>query len=354
MAVALSGGVDSAVAAWLCIKAGCRVIGVTLALGADEWAGCAGISDGRSTLQAERVADRLRIPHVVFDAREQFRSRVLATFLSGMVAGATPNPCVVCNELRFSLLIDKLPDLGAHFLATGHYARVALDDRSRWGLRRGADRAKDQSYMLYRLSAAHLGRTLFPLGGLTKAEVRSLASSAGLPVAERCDSMDLCWLGGKALSAFLDCRLPSEGRRPGPIVDGDGRVLGSHRGLAYYTIGQRRGLGLALGEPLYVVEKDVAANALRLGRRNDLLARAVKVTDVHWIAGEPPGPVFRAEVQVRYRALPVAALLETLADGLLVVFDQPQVAATPGQALVLYRGEACLGGGTIAAVERLP
>jgi tRNA-specific 2-thiouridylase len=354
VAVAMSGGVDSSVAAALLREAGHDVVGVMLRLwaepgaaGANKCCTLGAINDARA------VADRLDIPFSVLDAGDVFERLVVDPFLADSAAGLTPNPCFGCNRrVRFRFLLEQALALGADALATGHYARVVPGLDGGLELRRGLDAAKDQSYMLHRLGQHELAHALFPVGGYRKAEVRALAARFGLPVAERADSVDLCWVGEGGVAGFLARRLPAGSAEPGPILDAEGRVLGAHAGLAFYTLGQRRGLGVALGEPVYVVERDAARNALVVGPAEALGARVVRVRALHWVSGRAPEPetdgTIAAEAQIRYRAPAAAARLRLGADGAgVVTFDEPQRAPTPGQGLVLYRGEVVLGGGEI-------
>ncbi len=341
---------DSAVAAALCCQAGYHVVAVSLRLWAQAVPGASNQCCGEEALRlASRVATQLGIRHEVVDLGEAFRRAVVDAFLAEVARGNTPNPCFVCNRLRIGHLVAALPCFGADRLVTGHYARLDRDPQGRWRLLRGVDRVKDQSYMLYRLAQEHLSRLHFPLGGLEKAQVRETAARLQLPVARRPDSVDLCWMTEDGLEGFLDRYLPPGAAQPGPIVDGHGRVVAEHRGLPYYTIGQRHGLGVAVGEPVYVVAKEVPTNALVIGPAKALRAREVLLTDEHWIAGEPPAKRFQADVQLRYRANPTPATILVEEATSRVILDGAQRAATPGQGLVAYCGDWCLGGGTIAA-----
>lgn len=354
VAVALSGGVDSAVAAGLCVRAGHRVVGIMLRL----WSEPGGPGNKCCTLgaidDAAAVADRLGIPFHVLDARDVFKAAIVDAFAAASAAGTTPNPCVACNRsVRFGFLLDQATAVGADVLATGHYARIEPDHDGTLRLLRGVDRDKDQSYVLHRLDQARLARALFPVGARRKAEVRALAAEMGLAVASRADSVDLCWVGEGGVGGFLSRSLPAEALAPGPIVDRSGRVLGEHRGLARYTLGQRRGLGVAAGAPRYVVAKDAARNALVVGPASSLDGTTVSARDWHWVAGAPPpGDSWRVKIQARYRADAIGATLEPGPDGTATcVLDAPVRAATPGQALVAYREDVCLGGGVIAGAR---
>jgi tRNA-uridine 2-sulfurtransferase len=352
VAVAMSGGVDSSVAAALCVEAGLRVFGIMLRLwsepgatGANKCCSLAAVSD------AQAVAYRLGIPFSVIDATALFKDRVVDAFVTAAGSGDTPNPCFTCNRrVRFGFLLDQARALGADYLATGHYARVGRAADGSVTLRRGVDADKDQSYVLHRLDQAQLRHVLFPVGGLAKSAVRAEAARLGLAVAARPDSVDLCWLGDDGVAGFLGRALPAAAVRPGPIVDLAGHVLGTHRGLPLYTIGQRRGLGLAAGVPLYVTGKDPVANALIVGPAVELAATVVRAADWHWIAGQPPGATREVTAQVRYRGQALPGRLEVDDPG-IVRFHcaTPQRAPAPGQGLVAYQGDVCLGGGRIVA-----
>lgn len=353
VAVAMSGGVDSSVAAALCVAGGYRVFGVMLRLWAEPGAAApnrcctlGAIDDARA------VAHALDIPFQVLDATATFKRVVVDAFADAAAAGDTPNPCFTCNRrIRFEWLLEHARALGADHLATGHYARVVAGPGGGRRLGRGVDAGKDQSYVLHRLTQAQLARAVFPLGDYTKPEVRALAARFGLPVASRPDSVDLCWTGPDGVAGFLGRHLPAEALRPGPIVDTAGRAIGQHQGLPRYTVGQRRGLGVAAGAPVYVVARDATRNALVVGPAEALGRRRVAVRDMHWSAGAPPPAPLRVAAQVRYRSPAAPALLipgpGQTADA---VFDMPQRAPAPGQGLVAYVDDAVIGGGVIAAV----
>lgn len=348
--VGMSGGVDSSVAAALLKEQGYRVTGVMLRLwsepGREDSNRCCAPN---SMALARRVAAKLDIPFYVVDARDAFRSTVVQAFLDGYAAGRTPNPCLVCNRLiRWGLLLDHALALGADYLATGHYVRRRTTDDGRVELLRAVDRAKDQSYVLHGLNQEQLSRSLFPVGEYLKSRIREFAQAFGLPTARRPDSQDLCFLAGEDYRAFLRRHAP-EMIRPGPIVTRRGEILGEHTGLADYTIGQRKGLGVASPVPLYVLAKDVAANALVVGPADELGVRELTAGEVNWISGEPPGAPFRAAVKTRYTAREAEAEVTPLEGGnkARVRFDAPARDITPGQSAVFYRGETLLGGGVI-------
>jgi tRNA-specific 2-thiouridylase len=354
VAVAMSGGVDSSVAAALLAKAGFEVIGLTMLLFGPEGDRGALISGGlrggpASIADARAVAASLGISHHVADFRRSFGHRIVRHFCEAYAAGRTPNPCVRCNKLiQFGLLWRTAAGLGADYLATGHYARIERDRRgSLFHLRKGADRLKDQSYFLYQLGQKELARTLMPLGGLTKAQVRKRARALGLPVADKSESQEICFVSGEDYVRLLETRHP-EALAPGPIVDESGRVLGTHRGIGRYTIGQRRGLGIAAPNPLYVLALDSALNKITVGRSDGLLRKRLLACDVRWVSGAPPAGPIDLKARIRSRHPEASARVVPLSrTQVLVEFQRPQRALTPGQAVVFYERDEVVGGGTI-------
>ena len=350
--VAMSGGVDSSVAAALLVEAGYEVIGMMMRLWSDPAMG--GEAHNRCCTpeqmsDARRVADQLGIPFYALDTQAVFRESVVQTFIDGHRAGVTPNPCLACNRrIRFDWLLNNALALDADCLATGHYARIDRDDAGVYRLRSGIDRRKDQSYVLSVMGQAQLKRTLFPVGGYPKDEVRRLAAGYGLRVGGKKDSQDLCFLGGGDYRDFLRLHAPDLAA-PGPILRRGGEVLGEHGGLSNYTIGQRKGLGLSYAQPLYVLEKNPWRNALIVGTRDELGRDDLLAEDVNWISGVAPRSAFRAAVKIRYQASPQPATITPLpGSAMRVQFDEPQRDITPGQAAVIYDDDICLGGGVIA------
>lgn len=350
--VAMSGGVDSSVAACLLHERGYEVLGCHLRLahldGLDH--GCCGPS---ARADAEAVARIAGFAFEVVDMTLEFDEHVIGDFVAEHAAGRTPNPCARCNaEIKFGAFLRLAEERGVGLVATGHYVRTERGPDGRWRLLRGVDRAKDQSYMLHMLGQAQLARSVFPVGGLTKAETRALAARFGLPVAAKPDSQELCFAPSGDAGAFLRQVAP-ELLREGEIVDAEGRVLGRHGGAATFTVGQRRGLGVSAPRPMYVLEVDAAANRVVVGPEELLARRGLLADRVSWVAGEPPsqGP-FEAEVRIRYRGEDVPAVIEPEGERMRVEFRTPQRGVAPGQSIVVYRGEELLGGGRILQALR--
>ncbi len=351
--VALSGGVDSSVAAALLVEQGYQVIGVMLRLWSEE----EGLYHNRCCTPADadlarRVADVLGIPFYRLDVAESFKAHVVDSFIADYLAGRTPNPCIRCNRLiRFGWLLDKALSLGADQLATRHYARRRTQESTHatpYQLLRGLDPAKDQSYVLSMLTQTQLSHVVFPLGEWTKGQVRELAERKGLPVAHKPDSQDLCFVAGGDYRRFLRRYAPPGAIRPGPIRDTGGRVLGQHEGLPFYTIGQRKELKLNRPEPMYVLALVPTENALIVGPASELGREECHVQQVHYVSGQVPGRPFRASVQIRYRAREVEATVTPLShDRAHIQFVHPLRDITPGQGAVFYEGESVIGGGII-------
>jgi tRNA-specific 2-thiouridylase len=352
--VAMSGGVDSSLAAALLHEQGHKVVGVTMHLWDDD--------DERLTESlccaqemaesARRVCAQLGVPYYVFNYQREFRRHVIEYFVHAYAQGYTPNPCLECNrEIKFRALLERARALGFEYVATGHYARVVATHTGThepsYELRRAVDRDKDQSYMVHMLGQADLARIMFPLGELTKPEVRAMAAERGLASADRPESQDICFVPGGDYRNLLREEAPAS-LRPGPIVDLAGRELGRHEGLPLYTIGQRRGLGLGGGKPLFVVDLDMGRNALVVGPAEAILRDRIAIDRAAFVDGRWPDEPFSCLVQVRAHAEAAPATVEPLEGGRLAVrLDRPQKAITPGQAAVLYAGDRVLGGGRI-------
>lgn len=348
--VAMSGGVDSSVAAALLKDNGHDVVGIMLRLWSEPGKdGSNRCCTPESMALARRVSAKLDIPFYVVDVKESFRRVVVEGFLDGYGRGDTPNPCLACNRtIRWTILLEHARALGADFMATGHYAQVDVGPRNTIALRRGADRQKDQSYVLHVLQQAQLRQALFPLGRLRKDQVREIARTHGLPTAARRESQDLCFLGGADYRDFVRRHRPDV-FVPGPIVDAEGRTIGRHNGLADYTIGQRKGLGISASRPMYVVKKDATNGVLFVGAASDLGKKQLTTGEVNWVSGESRRAPFRANVQIRYRAAEKTALVTPLEDGARVQidFEENQRDITPGQAAVMYVDDEVVGGGLI-------
>ena len=347
--IAMSGGVDSSVAAALLKQQGYDVTGMMLRLwsepGKEESNRCC---TPDSMAQARRVAGILDIPFYVIDAKDVFKETVVQYFLDGYARGETPNPCLMCNrQIRWTFLLNHALALGAEFMATGHYVRRMKNEGGRINLLRAVDHAKDQSYVLHVLKQDQLAHALFPVGEFPKPEIRRIAADFGLPTASRADSQDLCFLAGDDYRNFLQ-RNASEMLKPGEIVTTDGRSIGQHYGLANYTIGQRKGLNIASPVPLYVITKQATGNTLVVGTLDELGFTELTARDVNWTSGEAPREPFRADVKIRYSAREVEAWVSPMeGDQVSVKFDAPVRDVTAGQAAVFYQSELMLGGGII-------
>ena len=343
VAVALSGGVDSSVAALLLKEAAYDVIGIHMRL----W------ESPHFEYQADRAENICRIldiPYHQIDLQKEFELCIIDYFCQEYQQGRTPNPCVACNQhIKFGLLLEKARSLGADYLATGHYARV---EHSRDGHRllKATDTHRDQSYFLYTLTQEKLEHVLFPLGGYSRDDVRQMARQAGLPTATR-SSQDICFVSHRRYGAFLSQRLSA---RPGDIVDTQGVKLGEHQGIAFYTVGQRHGLGLASGQPLYVIRIEPASNRIVLGHEEELYSRELPARKLNWISGQSPQEPITATARIRYKSKEAEAVLFVRNDYAEVHFTQPQKAIAPGQAIVFYNLDEVLGGGIIDSYETRP
>lgn len=347
--VAMSGGVDSSVAAYLLVREGYEVIGVTMDLiesscrikRPDTCCSLAAFED------AMKVAEIIGISHRILNLKKEFEQKVIGPFLEEYLTGRTPNPCVVCNkEIKFGLLLNYAKELGADLLATGHYARIERTD-SGYQLKKAVDLSRDQSYFLYCLTPKQLSSALMPLGSYTKQEVRQIARELKLPVATKPESREICFVPDNNYKRFLAGRV-SDRLRPGPILDKKGNILGCHQGISSYTIGQRKGLGLALGKPQYVTEIDKDKNILIVGDKKDLSQSELIAEDVNWISSKEPTSDIQASAKIRYLHQEAPAIITPLSDGnVQVKFEKPQQAITPGQAVVFYQDDVVLGGGWI-------
>jgi tRNA-specific 2-thiouridylase len=363
--IAMSGGVDSSAAAALMIQEGYDCIGVTLKLYTTEESGGDGAGTGGEAKahrgccsladvnDARQVAHKLGMPHYVLNFTEAFRKEVIGRFIETYEKGGTPNPCIDCNRfIKFDLLLFRANQLDFDLLVTGHYAQVEKDPVSgRYLLKKSVDAKKDQSYVLYCLTQEQLARTRFPLGGLTKPEVRELAEAKGFINANKQDSQDICFVPDGDYGAFME-RYTGKEYPEGDIVDLEGRIVGRHRGIVRYTLGQRRGLGVAMNDPVYVAAKDMARNTVTLGPEASLYTKALTATNINLIACERIDSPLRVRVKTRYlQQERPAAVEQTSPDEIRVTFDEPQRAVTPGQAAVLYDGGIVVGGGTIISTR---
>lgn len=356
--VAMSGGVDSSVAAALLVEQGYEVIGMMMRLWSEE---TVGEGDTCSTHNrcctpeqmndARRIADKIGIPFYVLDTKDVFRSTIVEYFIDQHRQALTPNPCIECNRhIRFNWLYNNAMALDADYLATGHYARIGQATDGTFQLRKGLDDAKDQSYVLSVLKQEHLAHTLFPIGEYPKSEVREIAARFGLPTASKKDSQDLCFLGDGDYRRFLREYAP-DAMTPGPIVLQNGTVIGEHTGLANYTIGQRKGLNVSYSEPLFVLATNPYRNALIVGTAQELGQDQLTAKRVSWMHDAPTEP-FHCEVKIRYKAKPVPALVTPLADDRVhIQFEEPLRDISPGQGAVMYAGDVCLGCGIIERRE---
>lgn len=345
--VAMSGGVDSSVAAAMLHEQGYRVVGEHMKLvhmdGVDH--GCCG---PQAEADAAAVAEIVGFDFRIVDMSSTFESTVLSDFFDEHRSGRTPNPCIRCNErIKFGAFLERAEELGFDFVATGHYVRTWTDPDGLWHLARGLDRSKDQSYVLHVLGQDQLQRSLFPVGGQPKAETRALAERLGLPVAGKPDSQEVCFVPGADHAGFLGRHAPDL-VRPGDVVDASGQVLGRHDGKFRYTIGQRRGLGVSTGERSYVVEMDQASNRVVVGPGELLARRGLRADRVTWVSGSAPNEPFEADIRIRYNGDEVPAVVEAVsADAVEVEFRTPQRGVAPGQSVVFYAGDEVLGGGRI-------
>lgn len=351
--VGMSGGVDSSVAAWLLKEQGYDVIGVTMQIWQDEEpevqeenGGCCGLS---AVDDARRVAERLEIPYYVMNFKKEFKENVMDYFVQEYIGGKTPNPCIACNRfVKWESLLKRSMDIGADYIATGHYARIEKLENGRFALRKSATAAKDQTYALYNLTQHQLAHTLMPVGEYTKDEIRAIAEKIGLTVANKPDSQEICFIPDHDYAKFIeentDCHLPE-----GNFVDKDGNILGRHQGITHYTVGQRKGLNLAMGRPVFVTAIRPETNEVVIGDNEDVFSRRLTCNKLNWMAVDGlPGEGMKVTAKIRYSHKGAPCMIRMIdEDQLECVFDDPQRAATPGQAVVFYDGEYVIGGGTI-------
>jgi tRNA-specific 2-thiouridylase len=354
--VAMSGGVDSSVAAALLARAGYDVIGLSMQLydqraSPEAFGSCCSLDDLQD---ARRVAAAIGIPYYLVNFEEKFQNTVVRNFVDEFASGRTPIPCVHCNaDLKFATLVERAAGLGAACVATGHYARVEYDeDARRFRLLRGVDRDKDQSYFLFSLTQDQLAHALFPVGHLTKPQVRAQAEALGLAVADKPDSHEICFVPDGDAAGFVERSVALEPGRapaldPGDIVDSSGTVLGRHRGLHRFTVGQRKGLGISTGSPRYVLKLEPAEGRVVVGPREELGRRELTASGMNWIAGAPPDRPVRLTARIRHRHRDAPATVTADGASMQLTFDEPQLAVTPGQAVVLYDSEEVVGGGWI-------
>ena len=347
--IAMSGGVDSSVAAHLTRLLGYACIGATMRMCDAALLGCPCVDP---SVDAKAVADRLGIPFHVFDTCEDFKKNVVDDFIASYERGDTPNPCIRCNKtMKFGILLDKAAELGCDHIVTGHYARIEQDGNTgRFLLKKAVDENKDQSYFLACLNQQQLSKILLPLGKLTKAEAREIAEAQGFITARKRDSQDICFIPDGDYKAFME-RYTKKAYPAGDYLDLQGNILGKHQGAVGYTLGQRKGLGIALGEPAYVCAKDMENNTVTLGKNEDLFRKVLRATDWNFMPFEKLTEPMRVLAKVRYRHTPQPATVFPEENGFArVEFDEPQRAITTGQAVVLYDGDTVIGGGTITDV----
>lgn len=345
--VAMSGGVDSSTTAYLLKEKGFEVIGVTLKL----WSAKETLNSqcwvARAASEAKIVADFLKIPHYTLDFSQEFKKEVVDYFLKEYAQGKTPNPCIYCNQfIKFGLLLTQAKKLGADFLATGHYARIEKNEKLGWVLKKGVDSKKDQSYFLYRLKKETLPFILFPLGNYRKQEVRKIAEEARLPISNKPESQEICFLPEGSFRHLFEKFLP-QALKPGPIYNQQGEKIGTHQGVAFYTIGQRKKIGVASTEPLYVYRIDAGQNAVYVGPRDCLYQKELKAKKVNWLVEIPEGASFEAKIKIRSTNPPFEANIYKENASFKAVFKQPQAAISPGQSAVVYLREVVAGGGVI-------
>lgn len=353
--IGMSGGVDSSVAAYLLKEQGYEVIGVTMQIWQDEpecvlepEGGCCGLS---AVEDARRVAQMLEIPYYVMNFRKEFKEQVMDYFTREYVAGRTPNPCIVCNRyVKWESLLKRSMEIGADYIATGHYARIRHLENGRYAIQRSVTAAKDQTYALYNLTQYQLAHTLMPVGEYTKDEIRSIAGKIGLRVADKPDSQEICFIPDHDYAGYIERECPEALQGVGNFVDKEGNVIGKHKGIIHYTVGQRKGLNLSMGKPVFVTEIRPQTNEIVIGDNEDCYSKELYADRINYAAEEKMPEQFRANAKIRYAHAGAPCTVERIgADGIHVVFDEPQRAITPGQAVVLYQDDIVLGGGRIGS-----
>jgi len=351
--VGMSGGVDSSVAAALLLEKGYDVIGVTMHMWEDPTTedvredACCSLS---AVEDARRVANKLKIPHYVLNFKDIFKKTIVDYFIDEYLKGRTPNPCIACNKfIKFGIFIEKALSMNIDYVATGHYARIVYDnDKERYLLKKALTKEKDQSYVLYNIKKENLSRVLFPIGDYDKNEVRNLAKKYELPVATKPDSQEICFIQDNDYAGFIN-RIAKENIKPGYFVDTKGNILGEHKGIINYTIGQRKGLGISFGKPMYVVRIDSKNNQVVLGDAEDLFSTELIAEDVNFLSIDSLEEPLKVNAKIRYSAKESPATIYPLEEGKVkVIFEQPQRAITPGQSVVFYDGDIVVGGGIIS------
>jgi len=350
--VAMSGGVDSSVVAYLLKKQGHEVIGLSYELWDKRDLKSSNLCCSVETINlAKSVARQIGIEHYTVDVRDTFYTHVIESFCESYIKGTTPNPCILCNKyIKFDFMMRKAQELGADFIATGHYARIverrATNDERCFLLKKGIDQKKDQSYVLYVMNQDELAKTIFPLGEFTKDKTRAIAKEIGLATATRPESQEICFVGDDNYANFVEGFSP-DSLKPGPILDTEGKVIGEHKGIAFYTIGQRKGLGISSPVPRYVADINRESNTIVVGSRDDATRIKITVTDLNWIATDFPVSPLQAGVKIRSTMNEVPAIITPEGENIIVEFDEPQWAPASGQSAVFYNNEIVLGGGII-------